>query len=388
MVRHRKAPVITRFPRLIETKMPRKHLTDIVCQTIAADKQTRYWDTTMRGFGITVGPRSKTFMVMAGANRQLITLGKYPETPLAKARRDAHRILGTHVATDIITFADARADFIELHCLRKNRPSTARSSAWLLNRVSFSAPLDRITRRDIQHAIRDMSPSTANHTLAALKTLFNWCVDHGMLTTTPLLRARMPHASVSRDRVLTDAELNSIWNAAADMGTFETIVKLLMLSGLRRNEVASLQHGYVKSDTLILPKTLTKNKREHVLPLGATAAALLKPIIDGFEGASPQALIFPVPGVDTVFSGWSKSKTRLDKESKVTGWTLHDLRRTFATIHAKLKTPPHIIEALLNHASGQISGVAAVYNRYQYEDEKRVAMLAYDRYVTALILPK
>jgi len=81
-------------------------------------------------------------------------------------------------------------------------------------------------------------------------------------------------------------------------------------------------------------------------------------------------------------------KRRLDEAAKVIGWTFHDLRRTFATIHAKIGTTPHVIESLLNHATGQISGVAAVYNRYQYLDEKRAAMLAYERYVTALILPK
>ena len=85
------------------------------------------------------------------------------------------------------------------------------------------------------------------------------------------------------------------------------------------------------------------------------------------------------------FTTWSKPKTELDQRSNVAEWTLHDIRRTFATTQAKLGTPPHIIEAILNHASGEISGVAAIYNRHRYVTEMRIALESYEKYLENLL---
>ena len=243
--------------------MPRKHLTDVVCQTVTTKAQTRYWDTTMQGFGLTVGPLSKTFVVMVGKRRQLITIGKYPGISLTTARREAHRILGTHVVAETVTFAEARADFIELHCQRNNRPRTAAEIARLLNRIDFPGRLDRISRRDIQSAIASFPPSVANHTLTALKTMFNWCVEQGMVATTPLLRAKLPHQLKPRSRTLADEELARLWAGTDELRTFGRIVQLCILLGARRGEVAGIQPGWIQGDTLIIPAENSKNKRQH-----------------------------------------------------------------------------------------------------------------------------
>jgi integrase len=89
---------------------------------------------------------------------------------------------------------------------------------------------------------------------------------------------------------------------------------------------------------------------------------------------------------DRIFAGWGKSKERLDKKSGVSEWTLHDLRRTYATIQAQLGTPPHVIEALLNHKSGIISGVAQTYNRYHYLAEMKAAVSNFDAHFQATVL--
>jgi integrase len=107
---------------------------------------------------------------------------------------------------------------------------------------------------------------------------------------------------------------------------------------------------------------------------------------NGFESIPEDGKLFPARGNDgTTFSGWSKSKERLDALCRIEPWTLHDLRRTFATQLASLATPPHIVERLLNHASGKISGVAAVYNRFQYMDEMRVALERWEAKLTRLL---
>ena len=90
-------------------------------------------------------------------------------------------------------------------------------------------------------------------------------------------------------------------------------------------------------------------------------------------------------GEKLFFNGWGKAKVRLDKASGVSDWTLHDLRRTYATLHAQIGTPIHVIERLLNHVSGTLSGVAGIYNRYSYQDEMAKAVVAYTAYIRKLV---
>ena len=139
---------------------------------------------------------------------------------------------------------------------------------------------------------------------------------------------------------------------------FGIIVKVLILTGQRRGEIAALRPEFFKDGICTLPGTLTKNRREHSFPVGALCGTVLA----SGQGRQPAALLFPARGEpERAFNGWSKSKRKLDQLSGVHDWTLHDLRRTFATNLAALAVPPHITERLLNHATGTISGVAAIY---------------------------
>jgi integrase len=201
--------------------------------------------------------------------------------------------------------------------------------------------------------------------------------------------------------VLSDDELHSIWRACEQRiafddeacGGFKTtmpdivkmprqfaaIVQLLILTGARRGEIAGLRADYVSNDTCTLPSALTKNKREHTFPLSETTSSLLSTAL---QPPRTSELLFPARGSFTrPFNGWSKSKVALDELSGVSGWTLHDLRRTFATRLAELAVAPHVIERLLNHVTGTVSGVAAVYNRASYMAEMRAAIDLWDAYV-------
>jgi integrase len=163
---------------------------------------------------------------------------------------------------------------------------------------------------------------------------------------------------------------------------FGSIVQLLLLTGQRRIEIGSLRWSYVDETkrTITLPATLTKNHREHTIPFGDRVAETLASIPRMGD------IVFPARGREgTSFSGWSKSKPRFDQICEIEHWTLHDLRRTFATLLAGLEVQPHIIERLLNHATGHISGIAAVYNRYAYMDEMRNAISRYDVHVAKLL---
>ena len=166
-----------------------------------------------------------------------------------------------------------------------------------------------------------------------------------------------------------------MWIASDDFGG---IVKPLILTGQRRGETAALQSSWIKADTITLPKEITKNGREHTFPIGTMAASIL-------AEHSTSGSLFLARWKQTNFSGWSKSKAALDKLSGVSGWTLHDLRRTFATNLAALGTPIHVTERLLNHVSGTQSGIVAVYQRHSYMPEMRKAVEAWERHLRALV---
>ena len=177
---------------------------------------------------------------------------------------------------------------------------------------------------------------------------------------------------------MTDDELVAVW-IAAPTSDFGRIVKLLMLTGQRREEIAALQRSEIGDGVLALPAARTKNSRSHDVPLSPQALTVL--------GDQPQRV-----GREHVFgegeggfSGFSRAKDRLDKASGVTDWTLHDLRRTMATRMADLGVQPHVIEAILNHVSGHKAGVAGVYNRSTYAAEKRSALDLWGAHVQTLL---
>jgi integrase len=152
---------------------------------------------------------------------------------------------------------------------------------------------------------------------------------------------------------------------------FCAIVKLLILSGQRRGEISALRKKWLSDDTITLPNEITKNGREHTFPIGQLAASVLESSTE----TSDADFLFPARGdSETCFNGWSKSKAALDSLSGVTGWTLHDLRRTFASNLAALGVQLPVIEKLLNHVSGSFSGIVAVYQRHNFMPEMRDAI--------------
>jgi integrase len=179
----------------------------------------------------------------------------------------------------------------------------------------------------------------------------------------------------SRERVLTPDELRKLCAGLAD-DRFSTIVRLLLLTGARRNEIGHLQWSEVDlvRKLIVLPSDRTKNGRPFELPLSAQASA----IIERTPRRNASDFLFSdVQG----FKDWGGAKAALDRRIGIAPWTLHDLRRTCATGMAELGTQPHIIEALLNHISGHKGGIAGVYNRARYEPEIRSALQRWADYV-------
>ncbi|HEY8009177.1 MAG TPA: site-specific integrase [Methylocella sp.] len=247
--------------------------------------------------------------------------------------------------------------------------------------------LSEITTSDV-HSLLDKivergSPVTANRTLASLRRLCSWAKGRKIITANPCDDIEAPATETARDRILTDDELLAVWRASEAIGNpYVGFIRLLILTGARRSEIAGMRWSEIDIEKKLwtLPKERTKNKREHIVPLSDLAIDIIQHI--------PR-----IAGSDCVISftggpitGFYPVKNRLDELMPgVPHWTLHDLRRTFASGLARLVIAIHVVEALLNHRSGVISGIAAVYNRHDYLPEKVAAMATWSNYVSALV---
>jgi integrase len=215
--------------------------------------------------------------------------------------------------------------------------------------------------------------------LAAIKKLFAWCLDRGTIEINPVVALRAPAREVPRDRVLSDAEIVACWRAAEQEGfPFEQFAKLVMLTGQRRGEVAGMRWSEVdlEQGTWTIPAKRVKNASQHVVPLAPLCIGLLRRV-PRFLGSD---FVLTTTG-KTPISGFGRLKRRLEGGVGSKDWRIHDIRRTVATNMAVLRVPPHVIEAVLNHRTGIVSGVAAVYNRHAYTSEKREALLKWAEHV-------
>src|SRR5262245_42071665 len=244
--------------------------------------------------------------------------------------------------------------------------------------------LSTITRADVIAALDQISADTpirANRMLAVLGKLFKWAESKGISHANPC--SNMERAKEqSRDRVLDDKELRKVWLAAGELGhPWSGIVKLLILTGQRRNEIADLRWSEIDLDerALHLPPARTKNGRAHDVPLSASALA----IIAGLRRLPDADLVFTIRRKP--ITGFSRMKERLDEASGVTDWTLHDLRRTVASGLQRLGVRLEVTEAVLNHKSGSTAGIVGVYQRHDYAAEKRDALQRWGDYLHALV---
>jgi integrase len=202
----------------------------------------------------------------------------------------------------------------------------------------------------------------------------------GLTEINPVAGTGKANEGNGRDRVLTEPELTQLLGG---LGTddFSDIIRLLVLTGQRREEIGGLRWSEVGLDRIVLGPERTKNRRLHELPLSKQAMDILerRRFLRHLNGNRDEWVW------GRKFTAWSKSKAILDRRLHgMAPYRLHDLRRTAATHMAELGVFPHIIEAILNHVSGHKSGVAGIYNRARYEGEMRHALQVWGDYVTKL----
>jgi integrase len=220
--------------------------------------------------------------------------------------------------------------------------------------------------------------------LTRLGTFFNWCVRRDLIPNNPAKDLMTPGKPAERDRWLTDAEIRAFWSATGALDAkFCAMFRLLLLTGQRRGEVGGMRWSEVDLENRqwTIPGRRTKNRREHIVHLSEMAIEAL--------GAVPRADGREEVWSPTRDSGWARAKAWLDAAmcDRLAPWQTHDLRRTATTIMARLGVAPHVADKTLNHQSGTIRGVAAVYNRFQYLDERRAALEALGGFVENLVRP-
>jgi integrase len=312
-----------------------------------------------------------------------VQLGGDPQTDKRQARAKASATFGKAVEMFI-----ERPDFAHLaQSYQKDVIRYLRKDARDLHEIG----LDSVKRRDIAALLADVANQrgapTANRTRAALSSLYSWAMGAGIAQENPVIGSNKAEGDEQRDRVLTADELRAIWQVC-NADDFGHIVRLLILTGQRREEIGGALWSEISSDarTLTLPGERTKNGRAHDVPLSNTARS----IVGALERGDREHLF---GDRDTGFHGWSRAKASLvvraakaaPKGAFAQPWRLHDLRRTAATMMADIGVQPHVIEAVLNHVSGHKAGVAGIYNRAAYSAEKRQALDIWAEHVAALV---
>lgn len=374
--------------------MPKVTLSDRSLKTLEAPSngQTTYWDQSLSSFGVRLSQGgAKSFVVVYGPNRTRKTIGRYPTVSLKQARDKAKELLAeftlgieTHRS---ISWSDARNRFLK-DCDRKNKPNTVDYYRKRLDaHFRFGKKnLADLSKQDVLQKIRriDTSASEQHHAFVAARTLFNWAVREDYLDVNPLQGVNGFKPGTARERALSDNEFKTVLrHAQAAPYPYGRMIEVLVLTGMRRSEMAHLEWSFINEpESLItLPSQLVKNGRSFTFPIGDRLQNVFSNI------PKINQYLFPSSrSTGTVFNSWGKAKERFDvKLDGVAPYTLHDLRRTFATTHAKIGTPIHVTEKLLNHISGTISGVAAVYNRHSYIEEMREAVRQYDKHLASLI---
>jgi integrase len=376
--------------------------------TNAKPRAARYAvaDSGCRGLYLNVHPTGrKSWSVryrFAGKPRNLTLDGGL--LPLAEARKAAAAALvelmqgkdpaaaklNTKAATQARscdTVADLAAQFIDQHVRRKTRPNSARATESIFRTAVLPAwgtrTVHEIARRDVRELLEKVAvdrPVLANRVKAVLSRFFRWLAERDVIAASPCTGIVSPTVEVPRDRTLSDAELRQLWLAAdAVGGSPGTFIKLLLLTGQRRGEIAELRWSEVGDGVLSFPAERMKGRASHVLPLSEQAVRLIE----------------DMPREDDFVLGRAVSwhfhhiKRAIDAHMGDTPkWVLHDLRRSVASGMARLGIQLPVIEKILAHRSGTFRGIVGTYQRHSFLPEMATAVQRWADHVDVLVSGK
>lgn len=295
-----------------------------------------------------------------------------------------------------ITFPQAVDEYISKQVKKHRRAKDTERELrnYLLPRWERKALAD-ITKADVRKLIEEImargAERQAHNVFGLCRTFFNWCLETDRLQASPCagLRPRkLIGEKAIRTRVLDDAELRAVWNAASETSyPYGPFIKLLLLTGARKSEASDAawsEFGDLEKGAWMVPEERFKSGVTHRVPLSKDAVALLRDLprwggsdfVFSFDGEKPM-------------NGHSKSKLRLDGTvnallSRECEWQVHDLRRTVRTRLAGLGVADTVAEQIIGHGR---KGLARVYDQHQYEPEQREALEKWAARLRAIVTP-
>ena len=302
--------------------------------------------------------------------QEMIIRGVDPKTEETRTRAQARR-------QQVNTFGMVANAFLERYGSKLAKVADMRKS--LL--VDFGSrwadrPAVDIRAEEVAAAVREIvgrgSPYQAHNALGYLRRMYNWAIgthEFG-IEASPVERLR-PKDLIGkrevRERVLTDAELRAVWDAAAHMGyPYGPLIRLLILTGQREREIADMSWSEIDASAALLtvPASRMKGNRLHAVPLCGDALGMLESL-PRFNGGR---FVFTTTSGEKPVNGFSKAKTRIDALSGVAEWKFHDLRRTVRTHFSALPVQDIVRELVIAHAK---PGLHKVYDQHAYLAEKR-----------------
>ena len=375
------------------------------------------WDTELRGFGCRSTSKGHVSWLFQhwvggkGGRPSRMVFGDFPATKLDQARKYAEKLRGdVNAGVDVVSRKVQRRDAMradlqatklkaawELYVARKGTDSThwewanAKVSGEVFDALGATTAVKDIDKTAIVSLIDKIEakhPISARYTFAVLRPFFKWCVGRQYIALSPMENLAAPSLPKARDRILSDDEIKSFWKATdtscQGMYLWGPFYRLLMLTAQRREEVGGIRWSEVDLDKAVwtIPSERTKNGKAHIVHLSPLAVVTLKSLT-----RANSEYIFTTT-LKAPISGYGRAKKRLDGLTEIKDWVVHDIRRTAASGMAKLGFQPHIIERVLNHVSGAQGGLVAVYQRYEYLEERRRAIEAWGTYVDGLIADK
>jgi integrase len=359
------------------------------------------WDTSLVGFGARKQLRHVHYLLRYRLNghQKFISIGRHGMWTPDTARTEARRLLGLVAARiDPASERARRAETfgaeVERYLESKRSALKARSITEIHRHLRVYAkplhplPLTKIDRRTIALRLGEIEQASGgvsrNRFRSSLSAFFAWAIREGLTELNPVTGTGKANEGNGRERVVTEGELTHLVKALGQ-DDFSDIIRLLVLTGQRREEVGGLRWSEIDWDRnlIVLQPDRTKNKRLHELPMSTQTRSILD------RRRLLQHPRFGGKGNEWVwgrrFTAWSKSKEILDRRlNGMKPYRLHDIRRSAATHMAELGTLPHVVEAILNHVSGHKSGVAGLYNRARYQDQMRAALQTWGDYVDRL----
>lgn len=389
-------------------------------------KTDRYevWENNQTGLGLRIAPSGRKtwlYMYRFGGKARRMTLGAFSETRMGEIKMslaDAHEAwagakklkeTGTDPGTMAVLEKTERreADTIEelvtdylvsIKGKRKTHDDRKRALKKDVLPAWGKRKAVNITRRDVIKLVDKIgdrgSPIQANRTFATIRRIFNWAISKDIVSANPCLGVEPPGEERQRDRVLSEKEIQTLWNGLPKADMAEVIMltlKFQLVTLQRKGEITAIEKSEIEGDVWTIPAEKAKNGLAHRVPLSAMAKDIME---EAKKLDEESEWLFPSPrsenavtarAVDHALRKAITSTEKKERKIELDDVRPHDLRRTGASIMTSMGIPRLTVSKILNHAE---SGVTSVYDRHSYDPEKTRALDAWSAELTRIIEEK